>query len=95
MHRQLRGGFAGLACALLVFGTASCKKEQEPAETTATGTTATVPTPSASAPVAVSSVNLGRAVGADKRVTGETTRFGRYARRLWSGLLDSEELVDR
>jgi hypothetical protein len=25
----------------------------------------------------------------------ETTRFGRYARRLWSGLLDNEELVDR
>jgi exodeoxyribonuclease V gamma subunit len=25
----------------------------------------------------------------------ETTRFGRYARRLWSGLLDTEELVDR
>jgi hypothetical protein len=77
MHRQLRSGFAGLACALLVFGTASCKKAQEPAETTSTGTTATVPAPQASAPVAVSSVNLGRAVGADKRVTGETTRFGR------------------
>ena len=77
MHRQLRSGFAGLACALLVFGTASCKKKQEPADTTSTGTTATVPAPTAAAPVAVSSVNLGRAVGADKRVTGETTRFGR------------------
>lgn len=79
MHPQLRSGFAGLACALLVFGTASCKKKQEPAETTSTGTTATVPAPAptTAAPVAVSSVNLGRAVGADKRVTGETTRFGR------------------
>jgi exodeoxyribonuclease V gamma subunit len=25
----------------------------------------------------------------------ETTRFGRYARRLWAGLLDDEELTDR
>jgi hypothetical protein len=77
MHRQLRSGFTGLACALLVFGTASCNKKQEPADTTSTGTTATVPAPAAPAPVAVSSVNLGRAVGADKRITGETTRFSR------------------
>jgi exodeoxyribonuclease V gamma subunit len=31
----------------------------------------------------------------DGWAAGETSRFGRYARRLWGGLLAAEEVSDR
>jgi hypothetical protein len=58
--------------ALAVLGAGACKKK--------TPDTAVVPpappAAPASAPLAVTSVNLGKSVGADKRVTSETTTFG-------------------
>jgi hypothetical protein len=58
--------------ALATLGVGACKKKTaEPADT--------VPAPPAapaSTPVAVTSVNLGKSVGPDKRVTSETTTFG-------------------
>jgi len=60
---------AFIALLLLATGLGGCKKQQEPATE---GTQTTAP----AAPVAVTSMNLGRSIGPDKRVVSETTQFG-------------------
>jgi hypothetical protein len=68
MHRPLRTAFVGSTCLLLAL--AGCKQEE------AQQTTPPAATPAPAAPVAVSSVNLGKSLGPDKRVVSETTQFG-------------------
>ncbi|MFL5386659.1 MAG: hypothetical protein ACJ8GN_29515 [Longimicrobiaceae bacterium] len=59
---------------LAAAGVGACKKKTaEPANTT---TLPAPPAAPASAPMAVTTVNLGKSLGADKRVTSETTTFG-------------------
>ena len=73
MHWHSRVPFAGVLCASLAVGVGACgKKDQQAtgAETTAAGAV------EANAPVRVADVTLGRAVGADKRVTNQTETFG-------------------
>ena len=75
MHATLKRPVVVLVLAAVAGGAGACKKKAEPAETTTT-TTTTVPAPPAAAPLAVTSVNLGKSLGPDKRVTSETTTFG-------------------
>ena len=72
MH-SLKRPVVVLVLAAVAGGAGACKKKAEPVDTT---TTTTVPTTPASAPLAVTSVNLGKSLGPDKRVTSETTTFG-------------------
>ena len=74
MHRQLRYGVAGLVCALLALGSSGCNRDAETEATTSASTPAPTTAP---APLTVASVNLGKSIGADKRVTSETTQFSR------------------
>ena len=75
MRANLKRSLTVLTLAAVAGGAAGCKKKAEPADTTTT-TTAPAPTVPASTPLAVTSVNLGKSLGADKRVTSESTQFG-------------------
>ena len=72
MHRHSLISFTGVLCLALAIGASACgKKDQNGAAgDTAGGAVA------ASAPVQVADVTLGRGIGADKRVTNQTDRFG-------------------
>jgi hypothetical protein len=67
MHRYSRTTFGVLCLALLVGMSACGKKDQNAAAGGAV---------EANAPVHVADVTIGRAVGADKRVTNQTDTFG-------------------
>jgi hypothetical protein len=71
MRASLKRPVALLVLAAVAGGAGACKKKTEPGTTTPPTTTAP-----ASAPFAVASVNLGKSLGPDKRVTSETTTFG-------------------
>jgi hypothetical protein len=73
MHASLKRPVVVLVLAAVAGGAGACKKKAEPVDTT---TTTTVPTTPAAATLAVTSVNLGKSLGPDKRVTSETTTFG-------------------
>src|ERR1051325_5031014 len=72
MHNSLKRPVVVLVLAAVAAGAGACKKK--PAETT---TTVTPPAAPVAAPMAVSSVNLGKSLGPDKRVTAETTTFAK------------------
>ena len=66
---------AAIASAVFMFGAlAACnKKENAPQDTTSTGTmTVAVDT----TPIRVSDIQVGKAVGSDKKVANQTTTFG-------------------
>jgi hypothetical protein len=60
---------AGFAALTLVFALSSCKSKEAPPAPPP-------PEPAAPAPLAVNSVDLGKRIGADKRVVESTTDFG-------------------
>jgi len=64
---------AGLG--LAVIGMAACKKKEAPAPPAESAAPAPAPAP---AQFAVQSVDVGKGIGADKRVTTPTTTFGRH-----------------
>jgi hypothetical protein len=69
MLRFYRGAMVGAACLALTLTASGCSKKDN---------TATVETSSgaaASTPVSVTDVKVGRALGADKRLTDETDKF--------------------
>lgn len=72
MRASLKRSLTVLTLVAVAGGAAACKKKAEPVDTT------TAPTTSAPAatPLAVTSVNLGKSLGPDKRVTSESTQFG-------------------
>lgn len=80
--RQTQCPFARAFClALLTTGLVACGNKEEPAaETVETPVVATTPAPHAQAADAsalrVASVNVGRQIGPDKRVTSPTTQLG-------------------
>ena len=65
-------GAAGLA--LATIGTASCKKKEAPPPPAEAAAPAPAPAPT---PFAVQSIELGKSIGADKKVTAPATTFGR------------------
>jgi hypothetical protein len=69
-----------LLIASLLFAAGACRREEAPAPPPAAPPAATAPAPaappvSATAPFRVASIELGSAVGADKRVTAPTQTF--------------------
>jgi len=69
MLRYYRGAIVGAACLALTLTASGCgKKDNAATVETASGATA-------SAPVSVTDVKVGRALGADKRLTDETDKF--------------------
>jgi len=70
MHTSLKRPVVLLVLAAVAAGAGACKKK--PPETTVTP-----PAAPAAAPFAVNSVNLGKSLGPDKRVTAETTTFAK------------------
>jgi len=72
MRASLKRPVVVLVLAAVAGGAGACKKK-----TPEPGNTGVVPPAApASAPMAVTSVNLGKSLGPDKRVTSETTTFG-------------------
>ena len=72
MRASLKRPVVVLVLAAVAGGAGACKKK-----TAEPGNTGVVPPAApASAPLAVTSVNLGKSLGPDKRVTSETTTFG-------------------
>ena len=72
MRASLKRPVVVLVLAAVAGGAGACKKK-----TAEPGNTGVVPPAApASAPMAVTSVNLGKSLGPDKRVTSETTTFG-------------------
>ena len=63
---------AGLA--LATIGTASCKKKEAPAPPAEASAPAPAPAPT---PFSVQGIELGKSIGADKKVSAPTTTFGR------------------
>ena len=73
MRASLKRPVVVLVLAAVAVGTGACKKK-----TAEPGNTGVVPPAApASAPLAVTSVNLGKSLGPDKRVTAETTTFAK------------------
>jgi hypothetical protein len=72
MRASLKRPVVVLVLAAVAGGAGACKKKTETVEPPTT----TVPAAPASTPLAVTSVNLGKSLGPDKRVTAETTTFG-------------------
>jgi hypothetical protein len=70
-----------LLIASLIFAASACRREEAPAPPPAAPPATTAPAPgappvsSATAPFRVASIDLGSAVGADKRVTASTSTF--------------------
>lgn len=73
MRPSLKRSLTALTLAAVVGNVAACKKKAEPVDTTTTAPTTSAP---ATTPLAVTSVNLGKSLGPDKRVTSESTQFG-------------------
>ncbi|MEO8199792.1 MAG: hypothetical protein ABI679_04650 [Gemmatimonadota bacterium] len=69
MNAQIRPWFAALAVTVIVGG--GCKKKEPPPP--AVDTTAMAPAP---APVQVTSLDIGKSIGSDMKVTTQTTEFG-------------------
>jgi hypothetical protein len=75
MRASLKRPVVVLVLAAVAGGAGACKKKTaEPGNTGVVPPAA--PAAPASAPLAVTSVNLGKSLGPDKRVTSETTTFG-------------------
>ena len=73
MRTSLKRPVVVLVLAAVAGGAGACKKKAaEPANTTVTP-----PAAPAAAPLTVTSVNLGKSLGPDKRVTSETTTFAK------------------
>jgi hypothetical protein len=62
------------ALALATIGTASCKKKEAPAPPAEATAPAPAPAPT---PFSVQGIDLGKSIGADKKVSSPTTTFGR------------------
>ena len=69
MRASLKRPVVVLVLAAVAGGAGACKKKPEQP--------VTPPAAPAAAPLAVNSVNLGKSVGPDKRVTAETTTFAK------------------
>lgn len=95
MKRNQRWYLLPILCLALALA-ASCAKKAEDASTTTTSSTEAIPTP---AVVTVTAVDLGKTVGADKRVTDPTTSFAPkdviYATVLTSGSSSNSVLKAR
>jgi hypothetical protein len=68
MLRYYRGAIVGAACLALTLTASGCGKKDKATVETASGA-------AVSTPVSVTDVKLGRALGADKRLTDETDKF--------------------
>jgi hypothetical protein len=71
MRASLKRPVVFLVLAAVAGGAGACKKKPPAADTTVT------PPAAPAAPLAVTSVNLGKSLGPDKRVTAETTTFAK------------------
>jgi hypothetical protein len=69
MLRYYRGAMVGAACLALTLTASGCSKKDNAATVETSSGAAT------STPVSVTDVKLGRALGADKRLTDETDKF--------------------
>ena len=90
MNRHVRGASIAALCLWLAASTGACSRNKQEAETKATSETQQVQ---------VSSVELGRGVGPDKRVTDPTEEFRPgdtiYATVITSGSAPNTELTAR
>lgn len=74
MRRIVRAGSTlALCCAIALL--VACKKSEEPAKPAAPAPQAAAPAPQAPAPFQVARIDLGNAIGTDKKVAAPSTSF--------------------